>query len=182
MLGSEILRKVTFCILADRIGPDMLFTHWMLHFKSTMIRLCRKKFAKFGYNADFRPGAYAVSCSHIKIGKRVVVRPNTMLFADDFADIVIGDDVLMGAGIHMYVNNHKFENIDIPLSMQGYYPSKGILIKEGAWIGANSILLPGVTIGKNSVVGAGSIVTKSVPDFTVVVGNPAKAIRVIGSK
>lgn len=57
------------------------------------------------------------------------------------------------AGVYFYVNNHKFDRIDIPLIEQGYYPSKGILIKERAWIGANSIILPGVIIEENSVMG-----------------------------
>ncbi|MCT7525393.1 hypothetical protein N5T77_10065 [Aliarcobacter cryaerophilus] len=85
----------------------------------------------------------------------------------------------MGASVHFYVNNHKFDRIDVPLIEQGYYPSQTVVIKEGAWIGANSIILPGVTIGKNSVIGAGSIVTKSIPDFSVAVGNPAKIIKKI---
>lgn len=173
----DIYKKIKFCIKTDRIGPDIPFTHWRLHYKSTMTALCRKKFEHFGENADFRAGAYAVMCSNISIGKNVVVRPGTMLFADDFEKIVIEDNVMMGAGVHFYVNNHKFNRIDIPIINQGYYPSEGIVIKNGAWLGANSIILPGITIGKNSVIGAGSIVTKSIPDYCIAVGNPAKVIK-----
>jgi len=175
----EIMHKYKFCIDTDRIGPDIPFTHWRLHFKSTMKRLCENKFLHFGVDAEFRAGAYAIHCSNISIGKNVIIRPICMLFADEYAKIIIEDNVMLGAGVHFYVNNHKFDRRDIPLIDQGYYPSKGIIIKEGAWIGANSIILPGVTIGKNSVVGAGSIVTKNVPDFTVVAGNPAKIIKEI---
>ena len=100
-----------------------------------------------------------------------------MLFADEYEKIIIEDNVMVGAGVHFYVDNHKFESRDIPLIEQGYYPSEGILVKNGAWIGANSIILPGVIIGKNSVIGAGSIVTKSIPDYSVAVGNPAKVIK-----
>lgn len=179
MLLKEIYNKIKFCKSADRIGPDMPFTHWKLHFKSSMLRLCRTKFEHFGENADFRAGAYAVHCSNISIGQNVVIRPGTMMFADEFAGIIIEDNVMLGAGVHFYVNNHKFERRDIPLIIQGYYPSKCIVVRDGAWIGANSIILPGVVIGKNSVVGAGSIVTKSVPDFSVAVGVPAKVIKEI---
>lgn len=179
MLVLEIYKKIRFCITTDRIGPDIPFTHWKLHYKSTMRALCKKKFLLFDEGADFRAGAYAIVCSQISIGKKVVVRPNTMLFADEFAKIIIEDDVMIGVGVHFYVNNHKFDRTDIPLIDQGYYPSEDILVKSGAWIGANAIILPGVTIGKNSVVGAGSIVTKSVPDFSVAVGNPAKVIKTI---
>lgn len=179
MFLKEIYKKIIFCNTADRIGPDMPFSHWKLHFKSSMLKLCRNKFKYFGEGADFRAGAYAVHCSNISIGKNVVVRPSTMMFADQYAHIILEDNVMMGAGVHFYVNNHKFDRRDIPLIEQGYYPSEDIVVKEGAWIGANSIILPGVTIGKNSVIGAGSIVTKSVDDFAIAVGNPAKVISMI---
>ncbi|WP_445946108.1 acyltransferase [Shewanella sp.] len=177
MLIKEIYNKIKFCLKSDRIGPDLPFTHWKLHFPSTMKSICRSKFRFFGDNADFRAGAYAVTCSNISIGKNVVVRPSTMIFADQYAQIIIEDNVMMGAGVHFYVNNHKFDRRDIPLIEQGYYPSKDIIVREGAWIGANSIILPGVVIGKNAVIGAGSIVTKSVQDFCVAAGNPAKIIK-----
>lgn len=179
MLIKEIYNKIKFCRTSDRLGPDLPFTHWKLHFPSTMKNLCKSKFRFFGDNADFRAGAYAVTCSNISIGKNVVVRPSTMIFADEYAQVIIEDNVMMGAGVHFYVNNHKFERRDIPLIEQGYYPSESITVKEGVWIGANSIILPGVTIGKNAVVGAGSCVTKSVPDYAIVVGSPAKLIRYI---
>ncbi|MGB9544746.1 acyltransferase [Vibrio harveyi] len=179
MLIKDMYKKFLFCTRDDRIGPDMVFTHWNLHFSSTMKKLCKRKFKFFHESADFRPGAYAISCSMIKLGRNVVIRPMTMLFADDYAGITIEDDAMIGAGVHFYVNNHKFDRRDIPLIEQGYYPSKDILVKNGAWIGANSIILPGVEIGRNAVVGAGSIVTKSVPDYCIVVGSPARVINEI---
>jgi acetyltransferase-like isoleucine patch superfamily enzyme len=177
MFLKEVFNRIIYCRNANRIGPDIPFTHWMLHYKASMQKLCKQKFSYFDDTACFRPGAYAEWCSNISIGKNVVIRPNTMLFADEFAKIVIEDNVLIGAGVHFYVDNHKFDNINILIINQGYYPSKDIVIQEGSWIGANAIILPGVVIGKNSVVGAGSIVTKSVPDFCVVAGNPAKIIK-----
>jgi acetyltransferase-like isoleucine patch superfamily enzyme len=182
MLIKEIIKKIKFSKIADRIGPDMPFLHWKLYFSSTMISLCKSKFKRFTDTSDFRAGAYAVFCSNISIGENVVIRPNCMLFADDHAEIIIEDNVMMGAGVHFYVNNHKFDRTDIPLIEQGYYPSQSVIVKEGSWIGANSIILPGVIIGKNVVVGAGSIVTKSIPDFCIAVGNPAKIVKKIGDR
>ncbi len=174
---KDMFKKIIFSLKADRLGPDIPFTHWRLHFNSSMRSLCNQKFALFSSGADFRPGAYAIHCSHIFLGKNVVIRPGTMLFADEFATITIADDVMIGSGAHFYVNNHKFDDVSRPIIEQGYYPSKNVLIKNGAWIGANAIILPGVTVGQNSVVGAGSIVTKDIPDFCVAVGCPAKVIR-----
>jgi acetyltransferase-like isoleucine patch superfamily enzyme len=176
MLILEIIERFKFCKNANRIGPDIPFTHWKLHFKSTMLKLCQNKFLYFDNTAQFRAGAYAEYCSNISIGKNVVIRPNSMLFADKYAKIIIEDNILIGSGVHFYVDNHKFDLKDIPIIDQGYYPSKDIIIKEGSWIGANAIILPGVVVGKNSVVAAGSVVTKSVLDFTVVAGVPAKII------
>lgn len=179
MLIIDIYKKYQFCKVADRIGPDMPFSHWKLHFKSAMKKLCENKFKLFSSGADFRAGAYAIQCSNISLGQNVIIRPETMLFADEYAEIKIDNNVMIGSGVHFYVNNHCFDKKDVPIIEQGYYPSESILIKSGAWIGAKAIILPGVTIGKNSVIGAGAIVTKSIPDFCVAVGSPAKVVKKI---
>ena len=82
MLVLELINRISFWKKSDRIGPDIPWTHWRLHFKKTMQRLCKSKFLQFSDTAEFRPGAYAIVCSKIKIGERVIIRPNTMLFAD----------------------------------------------------------------------------------------------------
>jgi len=183
MLIIDIIKKIRYNTTADRIGPDIPFTHWKLFYKKQMLSLCKKKFRFFSATADFRPGAYAIGCSQITIGERVVIRPATMLFGESVSletSIVIEDDVMMGCGVHIYINNHRFDRLDIPLIDQGYYPDEAVILKKGCWIGANAILLPGVTIGENSVVGAGSVVTKSIPDGVVAAGIPAKVIKKIG--
>lgn len=177
---SELFSRIRFWRAADRIGPDIPWTHWRLSFKSTMTALCRRKFLAFGEGADFRPGAYAVVCSKISIGKKVTIRPNCVFMADPRpggAGITIEDDVLMGSGVHIYTHNHRFEDTSRPINAQGLSPSKPVVLKKGCWIGACAILLPGVTIGENSVVGAGSVVTRDVPPRTLVGGSPAKVVR-----
>lgn len=179
----EVLDRFQFWAAADRLGPDVPLTHWRLHFRSTMQHLCESKFCSFGAGAEFRPGAYAICCSKIRIGSRVVIRPGCMLFADardGGAGITIADDVLLGSGVHIYVHNHQFDDLSVPVIDQGYYPSKPVILETGSWIGARAIILPGVTIGRNAVVGAGSVVTRDIQAFTVVGGNPARVIRKIG--
>lgn len=181
MLGL-IWSKFKFDSQADRIGPDLLFTHWRLYFKPLMEKLCKKKFKYFGENADVRPGVYVIGCSKISIGKRVSLRPGTMLFADpreDGAGITIEDDVLIGSDVHFYVHNHRFDDPKIPIINQGHYPSEEILIKKGSWIGAKSVILAGVTVGENAVIGAGSVVTRSIPAKVVAVGIPARVVRTL---
>jgi acetyltransferase-like isoleucine patch superfamily enzyme len=177
---SEILNRIDFWKKVDRIGPDVPWTHWRLHFKSTMQALCKKKFMHFAEGADFRPGAYAVGCSRISLGKRVVIRPGCMLHANPDmveASITIEDDVMIGSGVHIYLDKHRFDDPYVPIINQGDFPPKPVVLKRGCWVGANSIILPGVSVGENSVIGAGSVVTRSVPARVLVAGNPAKIIR-----
>lgn len=176
----EIIKKFEFWLRADRIGPDVPFSQWRLYIKSWMVTFAKKKLYKFADTSDIRPGAYLVGCSNISIGERVVIRPNTMLFAETLdltPSIIIENDVMIGSGVHIYVSNHAFSNGDLPIIDQGHSPSLKVTLKKGCWIGANCIILPGVTIGENAVIGAGSIVTKSIPPRTLAVGNPARVIK-----
>lgn len=179
----SIIQKIKFDISSDRLGPDCPFTHWKLFFKRPMQKLCAKKFAQFGEGAEIRPYSYIINCSKISIGAKVVIRPGSMLFADSRdpknGRICIGDGALIGSGVHIYVSNHKYGAYNMPIIDQGHFDALDTTISEGAWIGANSILLPGVTIGKNSIVGAGSIVTKDVPENTIVAGNPARILKTL---
>lgn len=176
----KTFKKLQFWMKADRIGPDIPISHWKLYFNSSMLKFCKKKFKYFHQTASFRPGAYAVACSKISLGAHVTIRPGTMLHGDpcdNGAEIIIEDYVLIGSGVHIYVDNHSFEDVSRPIMEQGWRPSKPVRVKEGAWIGANAIILPGVTIGKNAVIGAGSVVTQDIPDFSVAVGVPARVIK-----
>jgi acetyltransferase-like isoleucine patch superfamily enzyme len=178
MLGmKELIERRRFWASCDRIGPDILSSHWRLFFPTLMTRLCTVKFRHFGLGAEFRPGAYAIMCSKISIGAHVVVRPGTMLFADPregAGHIVIEDDALLGSAIHIYTSNHAFSNPGQLIIAQGHCRAEDVVIRRGAWVGAGAIILPGVTIGENAVVGAGSVVTRSVPDFCLAMGNPAR--------
>lgn len=180
---AEVFDRIRFWRNADRIGPDILLTHWRLYFKTTMRKLCVEKFKYFGEGAEFRPGAYAEACSKISIGNNVVIRPGAFLFADPTeggGGIVIEDDVMIGAGVHFYTNNHEFSDVSKPIIEQGYPKptlSDSITLRRGCWIGARVIILPGVEVGENAVIGAGTVVTKPVPPRVVFAGNPGKIIR-----
>lgn len=175
MLG--IMKRLQFWATTSRIGPDIPLTHWMLFFPRQAERLARRKLARFGNGSSIRPHSYLVETQHIEIGERVVIRPHTMLMADAQARIIIGNDVLIGAGVHMYVNNHRFDRTDLLIADQGYCPSEDVVVEDDVWIGANAILLPGVRVGRHSVIAAGSVVTKSVPPFTVCGGIPARKLK-----
>ena len=107
---------------------------------------------------------------HVKIGKNVFINSNCLLMAR--GGITIEDGVMIAANAQIISNNHDPYDLQILLC-------KPVVIKEGAWIGAGATILPGVCIGKHAVVGAASVVTKDVPDYTVVVGSPAKPVKTL---
>ena len=184
----EIISRIKFWGSSDRLGSDMVTTYWRLFFPSSMEKLCKKKFKKFGARSEFRPGAYAIACSKISIGEDVVIRPGTQLYADPAeggGEIILEDKVLIGPGVQLHANNHKFTNIEIPIFDQGYPTptiKDSIILRRGCWIGAGSIILAGVEVGENSVVGAGTVVLESVPPNTLFAGNPGKIKRMLVSE
>lgn len=91
--------------------------------------------------------------------------------------VSIGKDVMMGPECMMYTSNHGMERIDIPMWRQPFSEPEPIIIEDDVWIGSRVIILPGVCIGKGSVIGAGAVVTKSIEPYSIVGGNPAKLIR-----
>ena len=106
----------------------------------------------------------------LKIGERVFI--NHSLCVSAAAGVEIEDGVQMAPQVTILTVNHDLKDKTI-------VKCSPVCIKKNAWIGARAIILPGVTIGENAVVGAGSVVTKDVPSNTIVVGNPAKILQTI---
>lgn len=92
--------------------------------------------------------------------------------------VTIGDHVILAQGITVTALNHNFMDRNTPICLQGV-ATKPVVIHDDVWIGANAVILPGVTIGHHAVVAAGAVVTKDVPDCCVVAGVPAKIIKTI---
>jgi acetyltransferase-like isoleucine patch superfamily enzyme len=115
----------------------------------------------------------------------VTIEKNTII--GDFCNIYgqggcrIGEEVMIASCVQIVPNQHTFKDIDKSIMFQENI-AKGIEISKGSWIGTNVVILDDVTIGKNSIIGAGSVVNKNVDDFTVVAGVPAKVIKTIANK
>lgn len=90
--------------------------------------------------------------------------------------VTVGNDVRLAQNITLSGLNHNYEDVNLPIHVQGVSTSP-IIVEDDAWIGANVVVVAGVTIGKHSIVAAGSIVTKNIPPFSVAVGNPARVIK-----
>ena len=108
--------------------------------------------------------------NNIKIENNVFINSNLLAMAR--GGITIEDDVQIAGNVSLLTNNHDpYDRMVLPC--------KPILIRKGAWIGANAVILRGISVGRHSIIGAGSVVTKDVPDYAVVVGNPAKVVKML---
>jgi maltose O-acetyltransferase len=92
-------------------------------------------------------------------------------------DLKVGKDVMMGPYVIIIGENHDYYRRDIPMRLQGYKKFPPVRIEDDVWIGARVIILPGITIGKGAIIGAGSVVTKDIPPYAICAGNPARVIR-----
>lgn len=90
---------------------------------------------------------------------------------------VIGNDVMMGPECVIFTRNHQIERTDVSMRLQGFTEEKPVIIEDDVWIGQRVMIMPGIRVGKGSVIGAGAVVTKDVPRYAVVGGVPAKVIR-----
>ncbi len=137
----------------------------------------REFFASFGESsvviAPFR-------CSYgylIRVGHSTYINGNVTL--SDAGPIEIGNHVLIGPNSSIYAACHPLHPKTRASSLEC---GKAVIIEDDVWLGGNVVVLPGVTIGQGSVIGAGSVVTKDIPPMSIAAGNPCKVIRSITSK
>jgi acetyltransferase-like isoleucine patch superfamily enzyme len=112
--------------------------------------------------------------SVVTIGDRCLIGKGSGIVGHDAIDI--GDDVFTGHNVYITDANHGYEDPDVPIGRQFADP-RPVRIGAGSWLGHGTIVLGGASIGRHVVVGAGSVVTGDLPDFSVAVGNPARVMR-----
>lgn len=125
-------------------------------------------------NAFVNPPFYCDYGSHIEVGKNFFANYNCTIL--DVAKVVIGDNCQMAPGVSIYTAGHPIHP-DVRNTQYEY--GIEVTIGDNVWIGGNTIICPGVHIGSNTVIGAGSVVTKDIPDWAVAAGNPCRVIRQI---
>ena len=136
--------------------------------------LLRQIFEDMGEGCYIEPPLHANWGSHTHLGNKVYANFNLTLVDD--THIYIGDNVMFGPNVTLCTAGHPIEP---ELRRQVYQYNFPIHIEENVWIGAGVIVLPGVTIGKNSVIGAGSVVTRDIPENVVAMGTPCRVARPI---
>ncbi|MBS0222184.1 MAG: sugar O-acetyltransferase [Proteobacteria bacterium] len=120
------------------------------------------------------PPFYAVGGDEIRIGRNVFVNQNCTFY--DLGGLDIADDVMIGPNVSLITTGHPLD----PSQRSAATIGKRIVVERNVWIATGATIIGGVTVGENSVVAAGSVVTKDVPPNTLVGGNPARVIRSIG--
>ena len=145
-------------------------------------RILEQLFGKIGRNVPIDENFHCEYGKNIFIGNDVIIGPNCTFI--DNEKIIIGNSIMFAPNVQIYTAYHPVlpeeryileRDADDPI----YYRTCAdpVEIKDGAWIGGGAIILPGVTIGKNSIIGAGSVVNRSIPDNCVAVGNPCRVIK-----
>lgn len=123
---------------------------------------CASKYRKASrFNKNIHLG------DHSGIGKNCHIGGNTY----------IGNHVMMGPEVVIYTQNHCMDRTDITMDKQGFQPSKPVHIGDDVWLGRRVMIMPGVTIGDGCVIGAGAVVAKDIPPYSVAVGNPVRIIK-----
>ena len=149
----------------NRTGPDEI---------EKRTELMQKMFGAVGRDCWIEPPIYFAYGSNVFLGDGVYVNFNLTLVDD--CKITIGNGVLFGPNVTISVTGHP---IDPELRAKGYMYASPVNIGDHVWIGSGAVICPGVTIGVNTVIGAGSIVTKDIPPNVVAVGNPCRVLRTI---
>ena len=140
--------------------------------------LLKEMFAEIGEGCYIEPPLHSNwAGKHVHFGRDVYANFNLTLV--DETDIYVGDKVMFGPNVTVATAGHPIEPHLRDLQLQYNIP---VHIGRNVWIGANSVVLPGVTIGENTVFGAGSVVTKDIPANVVAVGNPCRVLRPIGDR
>lgn len=177
LIFNKIYPKVFYfiykrCFLSIKYGSKIFFPRLAMSKKV----VCMGKNSTILQNSRIEAFANSINKNpKLYIGNNVSIQYYfTALIGDD---IIIHDDVLLASNVKLISENHSTDpTINGSYCKQGLEVAK-IEIDEGAWIGEGSCILPGVHIGKKSIVGAMSVVTKDVPDYSKVVGNPARIIK-----
>ena len=146
----------------------------------------RKGLIKIGKNCDIAGTLYSMQEGKISVGNYTEIRENS--FIGSVNNIQIGDCVIISNNVKIYDNNHHPTNPKIREKMcrEGFFgdawrwnyaENAPVIINDNVWIGERSTILKGVTIGRGAIVACNSVVTKDVPEYSIVAGNPAKVVK-----
>lgn len=180
LISDEERRSITRLLKYEAWAWFQAFTNWIPGKVGWIVRhvLYRPFFQRASKNWHIAEHASIQPPGRFQIGEASVVSRYCTINA--IGGVIIGDHGGMGPFCILVTSNHRFPNRELPLGYQTHLlETAPIVFESNVWVGAGCIILPGVRIGKYSIVAAGSVVTKDVPRYTLVAGVPAKVIRTI---
>lgn len=130
-------------------------------------------------SAGMVPGQKCLTSPVVTIGDNCLIGRGSGIVGH--LSITIGNDVWTGHHVYITDQNHDYRDLTLPIGQQSQ-PERPVVIGDESWIGHGAVILPGAHIGRHVVIGANSVVTGTIPDFSVAVGSPAKVIRRYGNK
>jgi maltose O-acetyltransferase len=173
MLAGEIYNCLDAELEAERqVVKKILYRYNLSQEEPERQILLQQLLGKVGQISIIWPPFYCVYGKNIYLGDYVFL--NALCTILDANEVRIGNHVMIGPNVQMYTSAHELQ---ADARNQGLEVAKPIVIEDNVWIGGGAILLPGIRVSRNAVVGAGAVVTRSVPADTVVAGNPARVIR-----
>ncbi len=160
-------------------------------------------FGHYGGNVYIHPGVHIVRPRFISIGDNVTISTDTDIYVHPVdrdsrefiiqignnvhigrnniigarKSVILEDHVLLGPHVMIGDHSHRYEDVAVPIKLQDATEAGPVRIERDSWIGANVFILPNVTIGRHSVVGANSVVNRDIPPYSVAVGAPARVIK-----
>jgi acetyltransferase-like isoleucine patch superfamily enzyme len=153
------------------------FVRWPIH--GNVLEALREGRLEVGEGTLFEPGVWvtAPAPARVRIGAGCFLNLGVMVAAHELVEI--GDHCMFANGCFVTDANHRFDDPEKPVPWQGFSTKGPTRIGDNVWCGANVVVTSGVTIGRRSVIGANSVVTDDVPDFSIAAGAPAKVLRTI---
>ncbi|SMG46758.1 acyltransferase [Paenibacillus aquistagni] len=151
-----------FYIFLDLLPPFLRYAIFKIMFK------------KFGKDNNIDYKTYFRYPSKITLGNNVWVNKGCQIFGSFHikdAEIIFGDNIALGPNVTIFSASHDYKFLNLPDT------ARSVVIEDNVWIGGNSTILPGVVIGEGSIIGAGSIVTRSIPPYSVAIGSPAVVVK-----
>ena len=174
MLAGELYRPIGPELKADLAAA----AEWLARYNAALAksaaerhRLLAKRLAEVGEDSDIRPPFYCDYGFNIRLGRGVFLNFNCVIL--DVVEVSIGDRTQIGPAVQIYCADHPR---DAAQRREGLEFGQPVRIGCDVWIGGGAIILPGVTIGDEAILGAGSVVTRDVARGTTVAGNPARRI------